>query len=61
MKAFDIVDWSFLLKVVRAMHLPVGFIAMICTCLSIASYSIKIYGSGVGFFRAGRGLREGDS
>ncbi|XP_024015967.1 uncharacterized protein LOC112089217 [Eutrema salsugineum] len=40
-KAFDSVEWSFLLTVLEAMDLPQGFIHWIRLCVSSASFSVQ--------------------
>ncbi|CAN0837506.1 LINE-1 retrotransposable element ORF2 protein [Linum grandiflorum] len=60
MKAFDMVDWNFLLNVLRAMHFPDLFVHWIQLCLESTKMSVNINGTLCGYFAAKRGLRQGD-
>ncbi|KAK4384289.1 hypothetical protein Sango_3075800 [Sesamum angolense] len=59
-KAYDSVEWDFLLEVLRLFNFPHQFIVLIEQCVSTASFSISLNGSIYGFFKGGRGLRQGD-
>ncbi|CAN1192276.1 LINE-1 retrotransposable element ORF2 protein [Linum perenne] len=59
MKAFDSVDWSFLLKVMEAMNLPPIFINWIAKCLQSTMFSVCVNGGLVGYFSGRKGLRQG--
>ncbi|KAK4382381.1 hypothetical protein Sango_2877100 [Sesamum angolense] len=59
-KAYDSVEWDFLLEVLRLFNFPQQFIMLIEQCISTASFSISLNGSIYGFFKGGRGLRQGD-
>lgn len=60
-KAFDSVQWDFLLNVFEAMNFPEKFIHWINLCISTASFSVQVNGELAGFFQSGRGLRQGCS
>lgn len=60
-KAFDSVQWPFLLNVLAALNLPEGFIHWINLCVSTASFSVQVNGELAGFFKSKRGLRQGCS
>lgn len=60
MKAFDSVNWSFVINVLRALNFPEAFIGWISTCISTSMFSIRINGSMEGFFAGEKGLRQGD-
>ncbi|CAA7032183.1 unnamed protein product [Microthlaspi erraticum] len=60
-KAFDSVQWPFLLNTLSAMNLPAQFIHWINLCISTASFSVQVNGELAGFFRSTRGLRQGCS
>lgn len=61
MKAYDSVDWGFLIDTLSAMGFPSIFIKWISQCISTACcYSVIINGSLEGFFPGRRGLRQGD-
>ncbi|KAK3204731.1 hypothetical protein Dsin_018777 [Dipteronia sinensis] len=59
-KAFDMVDWGFLLETLAAFHFPPKVIIWIKACLTTPKFSISINGELAGFFSGKRGLREGD-
>lgn len=60
-KAFDSVQWPFLLNVLAALNLPDRFIHWINLCISTASFSVQVNGELAGFFQSKRGLRQGCS
>lgn len=59
-KAFDIVEWDFLLVILRKM----GFCEVWCTwiheCLTSYELEFKVNGESVGIIKPQRGLRQGD-
>ncbi|KAE8668369.1 hypothetical protein F3Y22_tig00112343pilonHSYRG00209 [Hibiscus syriacus] len=59
-KAFDSVNWDFLLAVLEAMGLPDKFCNWIKVCITIPMYSVSLNGSLVGYFKGARGIRQGD-
>ncbi|GJV15630.1 putative RNA-directed DNA polymerase [Tanacetum coccineum] len=59
-KAYDTVDWSFLRKILIGFRFPARMVIWIMECVSTTSYSICINGNLHGYFRGGRGLRQGD-
>lgn len=60
-KAFDSVQWPFLLSVLEAMSLPEKFVLWIKKCIELASFSVQINGELAGYFNSKRGLRQGCS
>lgn len=60
-KAFDSVQWSFLLNVLQALGLPGKFIDWISLCITSASFSVQVNGKLAGYFQCKRGLRQGCS
>ncbi|KAK2658649.1 hypothetical protein Ddye_005182 [Dipteronia dyeriana] len=60
MKAFDMVDWGFLLDTPAAFHFPLKVINWIKACLTTPKFSIFINGELAGFFSGKRGLQQGD-
>ncbi|XP_010412544.1 PREDICTED: uncharacterized protein LOC104698855 [Camelina sativa] len=60
-KAFDLVQWSFLSKVLTAMCCPPTFVQWIMLCVTTASFSVQVKGDLVGYFRSSLGLRQGCS
>ncbi|XP_028064891.1 uncharacterized protein LOC114267989 [Camellia sinensis] len=60
MKAYDNVRWEFVIDTLRAMGFPPIFMKWIFACMTSPSFSICINGSLHGYFKADRGLRQGD-
>lgn len=58
-KAFDSVQWSFLLRSLEAMGFPAKFIHWIKLCISTPSFSVQVNGDLAGYFQSARGLRQG--
>ncbi|RVW27485.1 LINE-1 retrotransposable element ORF2 protein [Vitis vinifera] len=58
-KAFDHVNWDFLMEVMSKMGFGHRWINWMKWCCSTATFSILINGSPSGFFRSSRGLRQG--
>ena len=59
-KAYDHINWEYVLEVMRRMGFGQRWIAWIFWCMSTVSYSILINGVSEGFFRSTRGIRQGD-
>ncbi|KAM1304224.1 hypothetical protein ACFX2F_021920 [Malus domestica] len=59
-KAFDTLDWGFLLRVLDAFDFSAGFVDWIYSILTSAHLSVFINGSVEGFFPCSRGVRQGD-
>lgn len=59
-KAFDTLDWNFLLKVLQAFGFHQQFCAWILSILKSAKLSFLVNGHSVGFFSCKRGVRQGD-
>lgn len=57
-KAFDTVQWPFLLNTLRAMKVPPEFIHWISLCVTTATFSVQVNGELAGYFRSSRGLRR---
>ena len=60
MKAYDTVSWAFLEEVLVGFGIPNQFINWIMVCIRSASFSICVNGESHGYFKGGRGLRQGD-
>ncbi|XP_024014246.1 uncharacterized protein LOC112088191 [Eutrema salsugineum] len=60
-KAFDSVQWEFLLNTLRAMDFPAEFVHWIHLCISSASLSVQVNGELAGYFGSARGLWQGCS
>ncbi|KAB1205912.1 hypothetical protein CJ030_MR7G027903 [Morella rubra] len=59
-KAYDRVEWSFVLKVLEMFGFNGKWIQWIVQCISTPSFAILINGSPFGNFCSSRGLRQGD-
>ncbi|GJY83814.1 RNA-directed DNA polymerase, eukaryota, reverse transcriptase zinc-binding domain protein [Tanacetum coccineum] len=59
-KAYDTVSWKFLESILKYFGFHPIMINWIMVCLTTASFSVCINGEPHGFFKAGRGLRQGD-
>ncbi|CAN1148464.1 LINE-1 retrotransposable element ORF2 protein [Linum perenne] len=60
MKAFDSVEWPFILGVLKAMAIPSNVIGWIEACFTSTMLSVNVNGSLCGYFPAKRGFRQGD-
>ena len=59
-KAYDHVNWSFLLWLMEMMGFGAKWISWIQWCIGTVSFSVLINGTSSGFFQSFRGLRHGD-
>lgn len=59
-KAFDSVNWDFLLQTLLAMKIPTQFVKWIEGCITTSRFSLVLNGGLVGYFRGKKGLRQGD-
>nr|GEY48812.1 hypothetical protein [Tanacetum cinerariifolium] len=59
-KAYDTVNWEFLAEVLKEVGFHQVMIKWIMTCVSTTSFSVCINGDVCGYFKSGRGLRQGD-
>jgi len=59
-KAYDRIEWDFLLACLRQLGFNEIWIDWITECISTVSYSMVINGEPCGFFKPSRGLRQGD-
>ncbi|XP_042964739.1 uncharacterized protein LOC122298962 [Carya illinoinensis] len=59
-KAYDRVNWRFLIHVLDSFGFSSQFCALINLCISSTWYSIMMNGTSLGFFKGERGLRQGD-
>ncbi|GKA65320.1 RNA-directed DNA polymerase, eukaryota, reverse transcriptase zinc-binding domain protein [Tanacetum coccineum] len=59
-KAYDTVYWDFLRNTLQLVGFREIMIKWIMTCVTIYSFSICINGEICGFFKGGKGLRQGD-
>ena len=58
-KAYDQINWNFILKVLKRMGFGEKWVGWIKWCMSTATFFVLINGSPTGFFRSSRGLRQG--
>nr|XP_043623020.1 uncharacterized protein LOC122594653 [Erigeron canadensis] len=59
-KAYDIVSWDFLESILNKFRFHRVMISWIMTCVRFTKFSICINGEIHGYFKGGRGLRQGD-
>jgi hypothetical protein len=59
-KAFDTLDWNFILKVLKTFGFNATFCNLIKVILQSIHLSISINGKSHGFFTCSRGVRQGD-
>ncbi|KAL2225757.1 UNVERIFIED_CONTAM: hypothetical protein Sindi_3051500 [Sesamum indicum] len=59
-KAYDTVDWDFLIEVLEMFGFPITFVKWIEECVITPSLSVGLNAKPHGFFRGARGLRQGD-
>ena len=59
-ESYDMVDWGFILYMLRRMGFMDKWRSSMLECISYAWFSVIINGSPTGFFPAQRGLRQGD-
>ena len=59
-KAYDQIDWNFIVKVLERMGFKERWIGRIKWCIPTALFSILINGNPTGFFNSTKGLRQGD-
>ncbi|KAM6574521.1 hypothetical protein CsatA_022848 [Cannabis sativa] len=60
-KAYDRVEWSFLMTMMRGLGYDEIWIEKIMRCVTSVSFSVPINGERYGNFHPSRGLRQGDS
>ncbi|KAL2228422.1 UNVERIFIED_CONTAM: hypothetical protein Sindi_1821900 [Sesamum indicum] len=58
-KAYETVEWDFLLAVLQLFDFPVVFMRWIEECITTLSFSVGLNGKPHGFFASTRGLRQG--
>jgi len=60
LKAYDTINWEFLVATLQATGFPQRVIHWIKECITTARFSVNINGELCGFFSNSRGLRQGD-
>ena len=59
-KAYDSINWQFLLKVMQKMGFGSKWMGWMWSCISTAKFSVLVNGVPAGFFSSSTGLRQGD-
>ena len=59
-KAFDSINWQFLMMTMRRMGFGPKWTSWIWQCITTARFSILVNGVPPGFFPSSKGLRQGD-
>ncbi|XP_074270197.1 uncharacterized protein LOC141593143 [Silene latifolia] len=59
-KAYDSIEWLFLKQMLKALCFPARFVQLIMECVCTPSFSLALNGDFFGFFKAKRGIRQGD-
>ena len=59
-KAYDNINWSFLMKVLHKMGFGSRWMEWIWQCISTTKFSVLVNGVPAGFFSSIKGLRQGD-
>jgi len=60
MKAYDSLDWEYVLHCLQCFGAPKRCVAWIKACITSPSFSIALNGTLVGYFPGRKGLRQGD-
>ncbi|GLT72077.1 hypothetical protein SLA2020_440400 [Shorea laevis] len=60
MKAYDSVNWDFLLQCLHCFGFPLNYIGWIKACITSPRFSICLNGTLVGYFEGKKGLGQGD-
>lgn len=60
MKAYDSVNWEFILCCLQSMGAPSKFVHWIRECITNPTFSVAVNGTLVGYFQGGRGLIQGN-
>ncbi|GJU62426.1 RNA-directed DNA polymerase, eukaryota, reverse transcriptase zinc-binding domain protein [Tanacetum coccineum] len=59
-KAYDTVNWQFLEDILRGFRFHGRMVDWVMKCVTTTSFSICVNGESCGYFKGGRGLRQGD-
>ena len=59
-KAYDNINWQFLLKTLHKMGFGSKWLGWMWSCVSSAKFSVLVNGVPAGFFLSSQGLRQGD-
>ena len=60
MKAYDSINWDFMLHCLHCFGFPMKFLSWIKECITSPKFSICLNGTLVGYFEGKMGLRQGD-
>ncbi|GJW24027.1 RNA-directed DNA polymerase, eukaryota, reverse transcriptase zinc-binding domain protein [Tanacetum coccineum] len=59
-KAYDTVNWEFLKKVLKGFGFHEKMVIWIMQCVTTVTFTLNVNGDRIGYFKGGRGLRQGD-
>lgn len=59
-KAFDSLDWNFIVATLHRINFPDMFVKWVFACISSTHFSIKVNGALHGYFIVAKGLHQGD-
>ena len=59
-KAFDFVDWRFIISMLLKFNFPILFVNWIKSCITTIMFSVKVNGVISGYFKGAKGLCQGD-
>lgn len=59
-KAYDSIEWDYLLDLLGRMNFPIKWIRWVRECVTTASANVLVNGSPLGEFSLGRSIRQGD-
>lgn len=59
-KAYDSIDWEYLIEMLKILNFPSKWICWVKECISTASANVLVNGSPSGEFQLERGIRQGD-
>lgn len=59
-KAYDRVEWNYLIEVMRALGFPESWCSLVFKCISSVSFSVRINSVFSEDFKPTRGIRQGD-
>ncbi|GJT64892.1 RNA-directed DNA polymerase, eukaryota, reverse transcriptase zinc-binding domain protein [Tanacetum coccineum] len=59
-KAYDTLNWLFIEEIMIRFGFPSKMVSWIMTCIANPKFTICVNGERYGYFRCGRGLRQGD-
>jgi hypothetical protein len=60
MKAYDSVNWEFMIHCLHCFSFPEKFLSWIRECITSPRFSVCLNGTLVGYFEGKKGLRQGE-